>query len=92
MLSLYYYIQVRKFTIKGVKKRTGDVKNEIDVLEEYSLQFAYCGQSFRWMLENALDLKVGWFVDTICNEMVTNPTIPVSQNKAALMKYVESFK
>jgi len=44
------------------------------------------------MLENALDLKVGWFVDTICNEMVTNPTIPVSQNKAALMKYVESFK
>ena len=37
-------------------KRTGDVKNEIDVLGEYSLQFAkYHGQSFRWMLENALD-------------------------------------
>ena len=49
----------------------------------------YRGQSFRWILEYALGY-VGWFVDTICNETVTNSTI--SQNKAALKKYVESCK
>ena len=54
------------------------------------LQFGkYRGQSFRWMLENALGY-VGWFVDNIRNEKVTNS--PISQNKAALKKYVESFK
>lgn len=54
------------------------------------LQFGkYRGQSFRWMLENALGY-VGWFVDNIRNEKVTNSAI--SQNKAALKKYVESFE
>jgi len=43
-------------------------KNEIDVLEEYLLKFGkYLGQSFRWMLGNALG-----FVDNIRNEKVTN--------------------
>jgi len=47
-------------------------KNEIDVLEEYLLKFGkYLGQSFRWMLGNALGF-VGWFVDNIRNEKVTN--------------------
>lgn len=49
----------------------------------------YRGQSFRWMLENALGY-VGWFVDNIRNERATNSAI--SQNKAALKKYVESFE
>ena len=54
------------------------------------LQFGkYRGQSFRWMLENALGY-IGWFVDNIRNEKVTNS--PISQNKAALKKYVESFQ
>ena len=54
------------------------------------LQFGkYRGQSFRWMLENALGY-VGWFVDNIRNEKVTNSAI--SQNKAAFKKYVESFE
>lgn len=47
------------------------------------LQFGkYRGQSFRWMLENALGY-VGWFVDNIRNERATN---------TALKKYVESFE
>lgn len=47
------------------------------------LQFGkYRGQSFRWMLENALGY-VGWFVDNIRNERATN---------SALKKYVESFE
>lgn len=63
--------------------------NELDVQGEYLLQFGnYRGQSFRWMLENALGY-VGWFVDNIRNEKVTNS--PISQNKAAFKKYVESF-
>ena len=41
------------------------------------------------MLENALGY-IGWFVDNIRNEKVTNS--PISQNKAALKKYVESFQ
>ena len=54
------------------------------------LQFGkYRGQSFRWMLENALGY-IGWFVNNIRNEKVTNS--PISQNKAALKKYVESFQ
>lgn len=90
MLSIYYFVQVRKLAIEAVKKRKGDVKNEIDVLGEYLLQFGkYRGQSFRWMLENALGY-VGWFVDNIRNEKVTHSAI--SQNKAAFKKYVESFK
>lgn len=54
------------------------------------LQFGkYRGQSFRWMLENALGF-VGWFVDNVRNERATNSAI--SQNKVALKKYVESFE
>ena len=75
------------FTVEAVKKRTGDVENEIDVLGEYLLQVGkYRGQSFRWMLENALF----YVVDNICNEKVTNSVI--SQNKGAFKKYVEFFK
>ena len=57
----------------------------MDVQGEYLLQFGkYRGQSFMWMLENALGY-VGWFVDNIRNEKVTNSAI--SQNKAAFKKY-----
>ncbi|CAH3152839.1 unnamed protein product [Pocillopora meandrina] len=41
------------------------------------------------MLENAPSY-IGWFVDNIRNEKVTKS--PISQNKAALKKYVESFQ
>ena len=76
--------------IETVKKRKGNVQNELDVQGEYLLQFGkYRGQSFRWMLENAPSY-IGWFVDNIHNEKVTNS--PISQNKAALKKYVESFQ
>ena len=78
------------FTVEAVKKRKGDVENEIDVLGEYLLQVGkYRGQSFRWMLENALSY-VGWFVDNIRNEKVSNSVI--SQNRGAFKKYVEFFK
>lgn len=87
---MYYYVQVKKLAIEAVKIRKGDVQNELDVQGEYLLQFGkYRGQSFRWMLENALGY-IGWFVDNIRNEKVTNS--PISQNKAALKKYVESFQ
>ena len=90
MLSQHYYVQVKKLAIETVKKRKGDVQNELDVQGEYLLQFGkYRGQSFRWMLENAPSY-IGWFVDNIRNEKVTKS--PISQNKAALKKYVESFQ
>ena len=54
-----------------------------------SLENIVAMQSFSWMLENALGY-IGWFVDNIRNEKVTNS--PISQNKAALKKYVESFQ
>ena len=77
------------FTVEAVKRK-GDVENEIDVLGEYLLQVGkYHGHSFRWMLENSLSY-VGWFVDNIHNEKVTNSVI--SQNKGAFKKYVEFFK
>ena len=41
------------------------------------------------MLENTLSY-VGWFVDNIRNEKVTNSV--TSQNKSAFKKYVEFFK
>ena len=70
--------------------RKGDVNNDLDVQGEYLLQFSrYRGQSFRWMLENALGYA-GWFVDNIRNEKVTQSAI--SQNKAAFKGYVESFE
>ena len=56
----------------------------------FSFQFGrYQGQSFRWMLENALGY-VGWFVDNIRNEKVSQSAI--SQNMAAFKRYVESFE
>ena len=68
--------------------RNGDVNNDLDVQGEYLLQFArYRGQSFRWMLENALGYA-GWFVDNIRNEKVTQSAI--SQNKAAFKGYVKT--
>ena len=70
--------------------RKGDVNNDLDVQGEYLLQFGrYRGQSFRWMLENALGYA-GWFVDNTRNEKVTQSAI--SQNKAAFKGYVESFE
>ena len=82
--------QVRKDAIEVVKMRKGDVNNDLDVQGEYLLQFSrYRGQSFRWMLENALGYA-GWFVDNIRNEKVTQSAI--SQNKAAFKGYVESFE
>ena len=90
MLSQHYYVQVKKLAIETVKKRKGNVQNELDVQGEYLLQFGkYRGQSFRWMLENAPSY-IGWFVDNIRNEKVTKS--PISQNKAVLKKYVESFQ
>lgn len=60
------------------------------MFREYLLQFGeYRGQSFRWMLDNALGY-VGWFVDNIRGERVSQSAI--SQNKAAFKKYVESFE
>ncbi|KAK3720982.1 hypothetical protein QZH41_018539, partial [Actinostola sp. cb2023] len=82
--------EVRKQAIEAVRKRNGDVLNELDVQGEYLLQFGrYRGQNFRWMLENALGY-VGWFVDNIRSEKATHS--PISQNKAALKEYVLSFK
>ena len=82
--------QVRRDAIEVVKMRKGDVNNDLDVQGEYLLQFGrYRGQSFRWMLENALGYA-GWFVDNTRNEKVTQSAI--SQNKAAFKGYVESFE
>ncbi|KAK3726392.1 hypothetical protein QZH41_016260, partial [Actinostola sp. cb2023] len=82
--------EVRKQAIEAVRKRNGDVINELDVQGEYLLQFGrYRGQNFRWMLENALGY-VGWFVDNIRSEKATHS--PISQNKAAFKEYVVSFK
>ena len=67
-----------------------DVQNELDVQGEYFLQFGkYRGQSFRWMLGNALGY-VGWFVDNIRDEKVTKS--PISQNKTTFKLYAESFQ
>jgi len=64
--------EVRKDAIEVVKMRKGDVNNDLDVQGEYLLQFGRCrGQSFRWMLENALGYA-GWFVDNIRNEKVSH--------------------
>ena len=48
-------IQVRKQAIKAVKERGGNIADETEVLSEYVLQFgAFRGQTFCWMLENAM--------------------------------------
>ena len=70
--------------------RKGVVNNDLDVQAEYLLQFGcYQGQSFRWLLENAL-AYAGWFVDYIRNDKVSQSAI--RQNKRAFKRYVESFE
>ncbi len=82
--------QVRKQALKVVKERSGDFNNELDVKGEYEIQFGLCrGQTFRWLLENALGY-VGWLLNSIQGETTT--TAPISQNKAAFWEYAMSFE
>ena len=83
-------IQVRKQAIKAVKERGGNIADETEVLSEYVLQFgAFRGQTFRWMLENAMGYSA-WLVDSMHKETVT--AAPLSQNKASFKAFVESFE
>ncbi len=81
---------MKKQATKAVKERGGDVSNKTEVLSEYVLQFGvFRGQTFRWMLENALGYTA-WLVDSMNKETFTAAAL--SQNKASFKAYVESFE
>ncbi len=82
--------QVRKQALKIVREPSGDLNNELDVKGDYEIQFGLCrGQTFRWLLENALGY-VGWLLNSIQGETTT--TAPISQNKSAFREYAMSFE
>lgn len=75
---------------EAVKRRKGDVKNELDNQGDYLVQFGgYQGQSFRWMLENVLSYA-GWFVDNMHKEKAGKSNL--IQNKFYFKAYVESYR
>ena len=83
-------MQVRKEAIKAVKERGGNISDETEVLSEYVLQFgAFRGQTFCWMLENAMGYSA-WLVDSMRKETAT--AAPLSQNKVSFKAFVESFQ
>lgn len=80
---------MRKQAITAVRSRGGDVSNQTEVLSEYVLQFgAFRGQTFKWMIENALGYT-GWLVDSMRSE--TSNSSALSQNKASLKAYAQLF-
>ena len=73
--------QVRKRAVQGVQRRGGDIHDTTEVLSEYEMQFgAFRGQTFKWVIENALGYA-GYLVDDMRNETTTST--PLSQNKAS---------
>ncbi|CAB4020973.1 Hypothetical predicted protein [Paramuricea clavata] len=82
--------EVRKQALKAVKDRNGDVGNDLDVKGEYVMQFGnFRGQTFRWLLDNALGY-VAWLINSIRGETTT--TAAISQNKSAFREYAMSFE
>ena len=80
---------MRKHAIQGVERRGGDIHDSTEVLSEYQMQFgAFRGQTFKWVLENALGYA-GYLVDDMRNETMTST--PLSQNKASFRAYVQLF-
>ena len=59
------------------------------MLSEHKIQFGgFRGQSFKWVLENALGYT-GWLVDSMRNETATSSAL--SQNKHAFKEYAQLF-
>lgn len=59
------------------------------MLSEYKMQFGgFRGQSFKWVLENALGYTA-WLVDSMRNETATSSAL--SQNKHAFKEYAQLF-
>ena len=82
--------KVRAAAEEEVKRKGGCVSNEMQVLAAHRLQFgAFRGQTFSWMLENALSY-VGWLIGNMQHEKKT--TAPLSVNKFLFKEFVESFK
>ena len=80
---------MRKHAIQGVQRRGGDIHDTTEVLSEYEMQFgAFRGQTFKWVIENALGYA-GYLVDDMRNETTTST--PLSQNKAFFKAYVQLF-
>ena len=80
---------VKKKAVASVKAKGGDVSKDLHVLGEYELQFGlFKGKTFKWLAENGLGYAA-WLVDSMGSETAT--TAPLSKNKHAFKKYLNSF-
>jgi hypothetical protein len=80
---------VEREAVAAVQKLGGDVTCRQHVLGQYKIQFGkYRGQTFHWVVENALGFAA-YLVYDLRKEVQVNT--PLSANKFALKEYVTSF-